>query len=96
MFTTVLNLIYMACITVAFLVVHGLGYKDEDSVCTSSNSSSDNEVTSLEVVKRLFRGFPDFFVMAFLFLGFSVPVFMLCGLHIKLVSLHKSTNEQIK
>ena len=92
-FTTVFNLVYMASITIAFLVVHGLAYKDDNSVYTSS---SDNEVTSLEVVKRLFRGFPDFFVMAFLFLGFSIPVFMLCGLHIKLVSLHKSTNEQIK
>lgn len=89
---TVVNLIYMAIITITFLVLHGLGYKDD----SSSSSSSDDGVTSFEVFKRLIRGFPDFFVLAFLLLGFSVPVIMLCGLHIKLISLHKTTNEEIK
>lgn len=96
MFTTVINLLYMGSITISFLVMHGLGYKDEDLSSEYCLSSSESDLSSLEVFKRLIRGFPDFFVLGFLFYGFSVPVIMLCQLHIKLISLHKTTNEEIK
>lgn len=97
----------MGSVTISFLVMHGLGYKDGTSppssssgYCVSSisisSSSSEGDISSFEVFKRLIRGFPDFFVLGFLFYGFSVPVIMLCGLHIKLISLHKTTNEEIK
>lgn len=98
MFLACVDLIFVGCVTVTFLVLHGLSMKNTPPQDIDSDSSSyfPSKLSWVGIIWRLVKGFPDFFLLGLFIVILTESLLALESVHCFLVSTGKTTNEFFK